>query len=206
MTFKKSNLDKPTASTILTALVSAGILIQPATVFAQSPNAIGQRETAVAPETNPPGDIPDNQVFITYTSPDGFSMKVPEGWSRRDAASDVSFADKYGHIVLAVHKAAKTPTEASITNNEVADLKTTGHAVDVTDIRMLDLPAGKTVAVDYLSNSSVNPVTDRKIRLENRRLYYFHNGREATVTLSAPAGADNVDQWTMMAQSFRWAS
>ena len=57
MTFKKSNLDKPTASTILTALVSAGILIQPATVVAQSSNAIGQRETAVAPETNPPGDI-----------------------------------------------------------------------------------------------------------------------------------------------------
>jgi hypothetical protein len=32
------------------------------------------QENLVAPEKNPPGDIPDNQVFVTYTSPDGFSL------------------------------------------------------------------------------------------------------------------------------------
>ena len=26
------------------------------------------QEKLVAPETNPPGDIPDNQVFVTYLS------------------------------------------------------------------------------------------------------------------------------------------
>src|SRR5712692_5674130 len=41
-------------------------------------------ETAIAPEKNPPGDIPDDQVFVQYTSPLSFSIKVPEGWSRVD--------------------------------------------------------------------------------------------------------------------------
>jgi hypothetical protein len=37
------------------------------------------QELPVAPEKKPPGDIPDTQVFITFTSPLGFSLKVPEG-------------------------------------------------------------------------------------------------------------------------------
>src|SRR3954470_10175370 len=47
------------------------------------------RETAIAPEKNPPGDIPDNQVFVPYRSPLGSSIKVPEGWSRVERADGV---------------------------------------------------------------------------------------------------------------------
>lgn len=185
--------------------VAATVAAIPAASFAQS-QPLAQRETAVAPETNPPGDIPDNQVFITYKSAQGFSMQVPEGWSRSDTKDGVTFADKYGSIDIATAKVAAAPTPDSVKSAEVATLTTTGHAVDVQKVRAMPLPAGDAVAVDYLSNSTVNPVTNRKIRLENRRIYFFHNGEEAIVTLSAPAGADNVDQWKMMAESFRWAS
>ncbi|WP_206454968.1 hypothetical protein [Aurantimonas marina] len=191
--------------TTLWAIVATTAVTAPANVFAQS-SPVTQRETAVAPEINPPGDIPDDQVFITYKSPGGFSMQVPEGWSRSDAANGVSFADKYGRIVIDVTPAEQAPTAASIKQKEVVGLVASGHAVDVKDIRTMPLPAGEAVAVDYLSNSAVNPVTDRKIRLENRRIYYFRNGKKAVLTLSAPAGADNVDQWKMMAESFRWSS
>ncbi|RUY19735.1 hypothetical protein EN979_37155, partial [Mesorhizobium sp. M7A.F.Ca.US.001.04.2.1] len=34
-------------------------------------------EKAVPAEKNPPGDIPDSQVFIDYASSQGFTMKVP---------------------------------------------------------------------------------------------------------------------------------
>jgi HKD family nuclease len=50
-------------------------------------SAIAQQQLAVndeqplKPEKNPPGDIPDNQVFIDYVSTLGFSLKVPEGWA-----------------------------------------------------------------------------------------------------------------------------
>lgn len=191
--------------TALWTMIAATALVAPAKVFAQSSPAT-QRETAVAPEVNPPGDIPDDQVFITYKSASGFSMQVPEGWSRSDAADGVSFADKYGRIAIDVTKAPERPTSASVKQKEAADLVAGGHAVDVRDIRTMPLPAGEAVAVDYLSNSAVNPVTDRKIRLENRRIYFFKDGKEAVLTLSAPAGADNVDQWKMMAESFRWSS
>lgn len=194
-----------TLTTVAAASALLASLAAPISALAQT-TPLAQRETAVAPETNPPGDIPDNQVFIDYSAPAGFSMQVPEGWSRSDTATGVSFVDKYGAIDISSAKVATAPSASSIQKKEVADLVANGHAVEVTDIRKMTLPAGEAVAVDFLSNSGVNPVTNRKIRLENRRIYMFHAGQEAIVTFSAPAGADNVDAWRMMANSLRWAS
>src|SRR5689334_2010130 len=40
-----------------------------------------------ATEFNPPGDIPDNQVFVDYRVPgSGVHIKVPEGWARSSAS------------------------------------------------------------------------------------------------------------------------
>ena len=193
------------AQTMLAAALAAAALASPLPLWAQSQPA-APRETAVAPEINPPGDIPDNQVFIDYAAPAGFTIKVPEGWSRSDTAGGVRFADKYGEIDIASARVSQAPTPATIRRNEVAALLAQGHAVEVTDVRTLALPAGDAVAVDYTSNSAVNPVTNRRIRLENRRIYAVHGDREAIVTFSAPAGADNVDAWKMMAESLRWPS
>jgi hypothetical protein len=60
------------------------------------------------------------------------------------------------------------------------------------------------VLIVYTSNSDPNAVTDKQIRLENNRYLFYRAGHEAALTLSAPAGADNVDQWQLMANSFRW--
>ncbi|MBU2359663.1 MAG: hypothetical protein KKB02_12150 [Alphaproteobacteria bacterium] len=190
-------------SALITGLAVASL--SPTFSFAQT-QPLNQRETAVAPETNPPGDIPDNQAFITYTSPSGFSMQVPEGWSRSDTPDGVTFIDKYGEVDIAIVTADTAPTPEGVKAKQVADMIATGHAVDVTGIRTMPLPAGDAVAVDYTSNSALNPVTNRQIRLENRRFYVFHSGQEAVVTMSAPAGADNVDAWKMMADTFRWPS
>ena len=37
------------------------------------------QEKAVAPEVNPPGDIPDNQQFVIFEVAQGAALKVPEG-------------------------------------------------------------------------------------------------------------------------------
>jgi len=66
------------------------------------------------------------------------------------------------------------------------------------------LPGGNAVVVKYTSNSEPNAVTNKKVRLENETYLFFQNGKEAKVTLWAPQGADNVDQWQRMAKSFRW--
>ena len=66
------------------------------------------------------------------------------------------------------------------------------------------LPAGKAVVIKYTSNSDADPVTNKRIRLDNLTYLYYKNGKEAQLTVWAPLGADNIDQWNRMANSFRW--
>src|SRR2546421_4470798 len=57
------------------------------------------------------GDIPDNQVFLVFRNPGaGYSVKYPEGWTRRGDGRDVAFQDKgnYIHIVVGTGRAATT--------------------------------------------------------------------------------------------------
>jgi hypothetical protein len=86
----------------------------------------------------------------------------------------------------------------------VADLQRSGRAVQVNSVQAVQLPAGAAVQVDYASNSDPDPVTGKQVRLENNAYLFYNNGKLATLTLWAPQGADNVDQWQQMAQSFRW--
>jgi hypothetical protein len=160
-------------------------------------------ETAVQAEKNPPGDIPDSQVFIAYKAPAGASMKVPEGWSRKDMPQGARFFDKYNIVELSVGNAAAAPTVATATSTEAAQLATSGHAVKVGAIKPVKLPGGIGVVIEYSANSEPNTVTGKPIRLEAARYLIFRNGKLATLDLEAPAGADNVDQWRLMAASVR---
>ncbi|MGB3538331.1 MAG: hypothetical protein WBA42_09235 [Mesorhizobium sp.] len=167
------------------------------------PPALAQ-EKLVAPETNPPGDIPDNQVFITYNSPDGFDLKVPEGWSRAPIDHGVRFFDKYDEMDATVGTASAAPTASSAKAHEIPDLKAAGHAVKITAVKNVKLAAGPAVRISYLSNSAPNPVTNKQIRLEHERFILFKDGRTLTLDLAAPAGADNVDQWQLISNSLHW--
>jgi len=162
------------------------------------------QEKAIVREKNPPGDIPDNQVFVTYNAPQGFSLKVPEGWARADAGDSVSFADKYGRIDVTVTTLHAPLTAASVRANEAAELEKAGRAVKISAISEVKLPAGPAVRIVYSSNSDRNPVTNKQIRVESERFLIGHNDKVAALTFSAPAGADNADQWTLMSKSFRW--
>jgi len=162
------------------------------------------QEKLVAPERNPPGDIPDNQVFVTYNSPDGFSLKVPEGWSRKSTDHGVRFFDKYDEIDATLGTASAAPTAASVRASEIPDLEKAGHAVKVTAVKDVKLAAGPAVRITYLSNSAPNPVTNKQIRVEHERFILFKGGKAVTLDLAAPAGADNVDQWQLISNSLQW--
>lgn len=161
-------------------------------------------EKAVQPEKNPPGDIPDTQVFIDYTSPEGFSLKVPEGWARSDRADGASFVDKLDGVVVSISKADAAPTVDSAKADYVAKLEAAGRAVQVSAVKQVKLPAGAAIRIVYTSNSEPNAVTNRQVRLENERYLYFRDGKLVALELYAPKGADNVDQWQLMSKSFRW--
>jgi len=169
-----------------------------------APGPLLAQEQAVAPEINPPGDIPDSQVFVSYASPLGFSLKVPEGWGRADRQDGARFADKYDSVDISVTPRAIPPTVQSSRTNEAVVLKKMGRAVEIVVVEGVKLPAGEAVLISYKSNSEPNAVTGKQLRLEHDRYLLYKAGQLATLDLAAPAGADNVDQWKLMAESFRW--
>ena len=158
-------------------------------------------EKPVAAEKNRPADT---QVFIDYSAPQGFALKVPEGWARTDRADGASFVDKLDGVVVTVSKADAAPTAATAKATYVPELEKTERAVKVTAVKSANLPAGKAVRIVYTSNSEPNAVTSRQVRLENERYLFFKDGKLVTLELYAPKGADNVDQWVLMSKSFRW--
>lgn len=161
-------------------------------------------EKPVQAEKNPPGDIPDSQVFIDYTSSAGFALKVPEGWARSDHPDGASFIDKLDGVVVSAQNADTAPTVDAVKSTYAPKLQAEGRAVRITAIGSVKLPAGQAIRIAYNSNSEPNSVTSKQIRLENERYLFFKNGKLVTLELYAPKGADNVDQWQFMSQSFRW--
>src|SRR3954471_4770251 len=76
----------------------------------------GEAQSAAA------GDIPDNQVFLTFrNSAAGYSMKYPEGWAQQGAGKQVTFRDK-NNIVRVVIARGSAPSAATV-RAEVARLK-----------------------------------------------------------------------------------
>lgn len=166
--------------------------------------AIAAPERPIQAEKNPPGDIPDNQVFVAYKSPLGFALQVPEGWSRADRPEGARFSDKYNIIDVSVAPSGPAPTTQSVQSREAAELTASGHAVKIVSVKEVKLKYWPAVRITYSSNSDPNPVTNKQIRLEHERFIFFKDGKAATIDFAAPQGADNADQWQLMSNSFQW--
>ena len=192
-------MPNPPSSRLLPILVSAILL-------GVSPLAAGYANAAEAPvaaEKNPPGDIPDSQVFTDYNSPAGFSIKVPEGWSRTERAGGALFADKYDLVDISAASAAQALTVAGVEATEAKALQSNGRAVKIASVKSVQLDGGAAVVIQYSANSEPNAVTNKQIRLERARYFIFKNGKLVTLDMAAPLGADNVDQWALMSKSVR---
>ncbi|MEY2583647.1 MAG: hypothetical protein QOE09_3496 [Ilumatobacteraceae bacterium] len=158
-----------------------------------------------APELVEPGDIPDNQVFIPFTSADGtYSVKVPEGWARTEAGGVVTFSDKYNSIAIQASAAAAAPTVDSVKATGLADVSS-DTTFTLTDVQPVTRKAGTGVLATYEIGSPPNPVTGKKALLAVERYVFSHNGTVVTLTLSGAKGADNVDPWKIVSDSLAWA-
>ena len=157
-----------------------------------------------APEVVDPGDIPDNQVFIAFSSSDGvYTVKVPEGWARTETGGVVTFTDNYNSIALQSSPAAVAPTVESMTTNGLSDVASdpTLSSIDVTPVTR---KSGTGVLATYEIGSEPNPVTGKKALLAVERYAFFNNGIVVTMTLSGAKGADNVDPWRIVSDSLAW--
>jgi hypothetical protein len=131
-------------------------------------------------------------------------MDTPEGWARTESGSNVKFSDKLHNISVDVTNTSSAPTVDSVTTDELPTLATQVEAFEKQNVESVDLPSGKAVRVRYLANSAPDSVTGKQVRLEVDRYEFFKNGELAVLTLSAPAGSDNVDVWNQISSSFAW--
>lgn len=156
----------------------------------------------VAPELNPVGDIPDAQVYVPFTVPDGsFTLSIPEGWAQTVDGTAVTFTDKLNTVRLDARPAAAAPTPDSVTRDEMQSVQTTnaGFAVELVTRR-----AGDAVLVTYEVASAPNPVAGRAGTDAVERYSFWRAGHEVVLTLSGPVGADNVDPWRTITDSLQW--
>lgn len=159
----------------------------------------------VATESNPPGDIPDNQAFVTFRpAAGGFSVKVPEGWARSTAGAATSFTDKLNRIEVQAATLPTPLTVQTVPSRLVPQLQRQVPRFAMGKVSEVSRAAGRAILVTYQGDSSQDPVTGKVVR-DAFELYVFQQGnREIALTLSGPTNADNVDPWKIVSDSVRW--
>ena len=157
--------------------------------------ALQAEATAVAS-----GDIPDNQVFLTFQdATGGFSIKYPEGWAQSGSGKRVTLRDK-NNIVRIVIGSGVAPTAGGVK----ADMAALKGATPTAAAQQLTISGKPAFKVTYSTVSAPNPVTGKRVTLAVDRYYLWQGGRTAVVDLGTPVGVDNVDAYRMMIESFRW--
>lgn len=156
-------------------------------------------------EYSPPGDIPDDQVFVDYTDTSGrVTIKVPEGWAQSDTASGVSFTDKLNTIQLEVMEANQQPTEDTVTNTDLPQLQSSLSNFSGGEVSSVDRAGTTAILATYEADGPKDEVTGKTVTDAFERYVYFRDGVEAVLTLSGPKGADNVDPWRLVSDSLSW--
>ena len=158
-----------------------------------------------APEVNPAGDIPDNQVFVPYSPPGGrFTVKVPEGWGRTARAGTVSFTDKLNTISMETRPAPAAPTVASARQADLPAIRSASRRYEPGSVTQVRRAGGDVVLVTFKADAPADPVTGKVVHDAVERYEFWRGGTEAILTLAGPVGADNVDPWRTVSDSFRW--
>ncbi|MFD7154179.1 hypothetical protein ACFV9C_06265 [Kribbella sp. NPDC059898] len=163
-----------------------------------------QPSKPVATESNPPGDIPDNQAFVAFQGA-GFSVKVPEGWARTVTGTATSFTDKLNRIETAPSSVPSAPSTQSVTSTVVPELGRSVPRFAMGKVSEITRAAGRVVLVTYQGDSAQDPVTGKVVRDAFERYLFYRGGKQVALTLIGPVNADNVDPWKTVSDSFRWA-
>ncbi len=158
-----------------------------------------------AAESNPPGDIPDNQVFVAYSpAGGGFTVEVPEGWARTTTGASTTFTDKLNRVEVARTSAQAAPTPGSVSSQVVPVLRGQVPHFAPGEVSTVSRHGGQAVLFTYQGDSAPDPVTGKVVRDAFERYAFHRGGVEVDLTLSGPVGADNVDPWRVVTDSFGW--
>jgi PsbP len=189
-----SSSTSPAASTSATASAGTGS----SGASASSPAALSAEAHAAAT-----GDIPDNQMFLVFTdTAAGYSIKYPEGWTRRGSGVDVTFQSN-NNVVHVVVSRGSAPTAASVAA-QLESLRRSNQTLAFRSPAVVPVGSSQAVKATYTTESAPSPVTGKRVRLTVDRYELAHGGRRTVIDLGTQVGVDNVDAYRMMIRSFRW--
>lgn len=196
-----------TLSAVLTGLVIlTGAVACSSTGSGSGSDAPSSPSSAPAPESNPAGDIPDNQVFVDWSpAGGGYSVKVPEGWARQASGAATVFSDKFNSVRIEQSPAAQAPTAASVTSVDLPAVERSGKNVTAGKVSTVRRQGGSAVLATYRADSAADGVTGKSVRQDVERYAFWRSGSQVVLTLSGAVGADNVDPWRTVTDSFRWS-
>ena len=159
-------------------------------------------EKAVAPEKNPPGDIPITQVFVFQRSSAGNALRGPEGWAPRKGEPNARFVDKLDIVKETLSQAPANVDLAWLKNSDLPAAEKQGRADKLGTVTLENPAAGRTVRIAHADNAEPNSFTGKQVRLEHNLYLFAQGGKLAALNLSAPPGVDNVGHWRRMSRFF----
>ncbi len=169
-------------------------------------SAAGPAASPLATEVNPPGDIPDNQAYVSFQVPGSTAtVKVPEGWSRSTAGSSTTFADKLNRITVSAAPAASAPTTAAVQSRAAAQLGSAVSKYAAGNVSTVQRAGQPVILFTYAGDSAPDPVTSKVVRDAFEQYTYWRAGTEVVLTLVGPSNADNVDPWRIVSDSVNFA-
>ena len=182
--------------------VAAGVGV---TACGGSSGSSSTTATTSAPEVSPAGDIPDTQAFVPFAPPSGgYSIQVPEGWARTDLATGATFTDKLNSIRVEAAAASAAPNAASIKTVDVPALQSSVAGFALGQISTVTRTAGDGVLLTYQGAGTPDAVTGKSVTQDVERYQFWKARTLVTITLTSPKGADNVDPWKTVTNSFGW--
>lgn len=163
-------------------------------------------QAPVPPESNPPGDIPDNTAYVLFRdAAAGFQFTHPEGWAQTAVTGGVAFTDKLNSVRVVSSSATTAPTVASARRDVLPQLQRTQAAYEFRSITAVSEPGGRGVLIVYRRNSAPDPVTGRQYRDEVQRYELLVGSHLVVMELAGAVGSDNVDPYRTMVTSLRAA-
>jgi hypothetical protein len=163
----------------------------------------GSSASSAEAEQASAGDIPDNQVFLTFdNAKSGYSIKYPEGWAQQGDGDHVTFRDKDNVVRIDVVPGGKVSKAGVIA--DIERLKQQQPALTFQTPMAVTLNGSQAVKVIYATTGARNPVTGKRVKLIVDRYVVPGAGKHAVIDLSTPEGVDNVDAYRLMSESFRW--
>ena len=199
--------------TVAGAIAATAILAACGGTSAPAASTGGPSAAAAAPgqpapratEVNPPGDIPDNQSYVAFSpAGGGYSVKIPEGWSRTSTGTATSFSDKLNRIQVSAAAAPTQPTVASVNSTDVPSVKASVPTFAMGKVSVVVRGGGKAILLTYQGDSAPDQVTGKVVRDAFEHYTFYRAGTRVDLTLSGPTNADNVDPWRIVSDSLRW--